>query len=77
MILKSNMTLKTFDLQLKQSIEFSVVECLNYKDNLVSAISFDISDDDYKEGPNVTCFDMSVEDAKVLHSWLGTILKNK
>jgi hypothetical protein len=81
MLLKTNMTLQTFDLQLRLNVEFSTVECLNYKDELVPAISFELNDSDPENGkklvPDETSFNMSVEDAKVLHSWLGTVLNNQ
>jgi hypothetical protein len=80
MLLETNMILKTYDLQLRLSVEFTTAQCLNYKDELVPAIGFELNDDDPENGkklvPDETCFYMSVQDAKVLHSWLGTVLNN-
>jgi len=80
MLLKTNMILKTYDLKLRLSVEFTTAKCLNYKDKLVPAIGFELNDDDPENGkklvPDETRFYMSVQDAKVLHSWLGTVLNN-
>jgi hypothetical protein len=82
MLLNTNMVLKTLDLQLRLSAEFSTTQaCLNYKDELVPAIEILLDDTDPKNGLkkkiNEAFFYMSIEDAKVLHSWLGTVLNNK
>jgi len=74
------MVLKTFDLKFKLSAEFSIAQqCLNYKDEPVPAIEIHLDDTDPKNGIKTideAFFYMSVEDAKVLHSWLGTVLNN-
>lgn len=80
MLLNTGMILKTYDLQLKLSVEFSTTQkCLNYKDELVPGIEIRLNDDNPKNGKKEVddlFFYMSVEDAKVLHSWLGTVLNN-